>query len=193
NGWVLTNNSTPGGLTGWFQGNDGVFPSYSGADNSYIAGNWLNAGPGGNISNWLLTPEVALVNESTLTFFTRSSGFLADRLEVRMSQNGASTNVGTTDSSVGDFTTLLATLNVVLDPAGYPTDWTQISLTLSGLGDGVTGRLAFRYAVTDTNANGDYIGIDSFFLRVPEPGTLALLITGLLGVAVSRRSRVLKR
>ena len=39
----------------------------------------------------------------------------ADRLELRLSTNGASTNVGTTTTSVGDFTTLLLTVNPLLD------------------------------------------------------------------------------
>lgn len=30
-GWVQTNNSAPLGVTGWFQGNDTVFPSQAGA------------------------------------------------------------------------------------------------------------------------------------------------------------------
>ena len=50
-GWLFVNNSTPGGSTSWFQGNDGVFASQAGAADSYIAANYLNAGAGGNISN----------------------------------------------------------------------------------------------------------------------------------------------
>ena len=43
-GWVQSNNSTPGGLTGWFQGTPGVsFAAAAGAPNSYIAANFDNA------------------------------------------------------------------------------------------------------------------------------------------------------
>lgn len=58
-GWVQTNNSAPAGVTGWFQGNDGIFPSQAGAPDAYIAANFENAGAGGDISNWLISePDV---------------------------------------------------------------------------------------------------------------------------------------
>jgi hypothetical protein len=185
-GWTLTNNSTPGGSTAWFQGNDGVFPAQDGAPNSYIAANYLNAGLGGNISNWLILPELTLEDGDTLTFFTRSTGVFDDRLEVRFS-GGGSGNVGSTDASVGDFTTLLLTVNPALSGL-YPSEWTQYSVALSGVGLG-TGRFAFRYDVPDTNVNGDYIGIDSVVVNhVPEPATVALVSLGLAGL-IARRGR----
>src|SRR5262249_50238580 len=96
-GWVMTNNSSPVGTTRWFQGNPAVFPSQQGAPNAYIAANFLNAGAGGNISNWLLTPVTSLTNGDTISFYTRSDGIFADRLELRFSTSGASTDVGATD------------------------------------------------------------------------------------------------
>ena len=122
-GWVEINNSTTGGTTGWFQGNTGVFASQAGATDSYIAANFNNAGFGGNISNWLLLPVLTLNNGDILSFYTRTETgpVPGDNLEVRLSTNGASTNVGATTSSVGDFTTLLsfhrtASLSRGLDP-----------------------------------------------------------------------------
>jgi hypothetical protein len=187
-GWSLVNNSTPGGVTGWFQGNTGVFDAYSGAGDSYIAANFVNAGDGGNVSNWLLSPILSLTNSTTLTFVTRSSSFLNDGLEVRLSTNGASGNVGGTDSSVGDFTTLLTSINPLLD-SSYPTEWTAFSVTFSGVTDGTQGRFAFRYTVTDTFTNGDYIGIDSVSVSVPEPSTIGILAIGLFAMGFSARRR----
>ena len=60
-GWFMQNNSQPGpGTTGWFQGNPAVFPSQSGAPNSYIAANFHNGTGVATLSNWLLTPPVKL-------------------------------------------------------------------------------------------------------------------------------------
>jgi hypothetical protein len=187
-GWVLTNNSSPAGTSGWFQGLPAIFPSQSGPTNSYVAANFLNAAFGGTISNWLLTPILTLENGETLTFYTQteSPALGADRLEVRLSQNGGSTNVGTGASSVGDFTSLLTTVNPALSASGYPASWTQFALTLSGLAAPVSGRFAFRYSVPDTSTNGDYIGLDTVVLDtvglnpVPEPSVFGL---GLLGLA----------
>jgi PEP-CTERM motif len=187
-GWVMANNSTPGGSTGWFQGNAGVFPSQAGAADSYIAANFLNAGFGGNISNWLLTPMLSIGNGDMLTFYTRSSGFFPDSLELRFSTSGASANVGSTDVSVGDFANLLLTVNPGL-AVGYPAGWTQFTATVSGLSGTASGRYAFRYLVPDTSINGDYIGIDSLSVNanvVPEPGTLGLTALGIAGLLALR-------
>ena len=183
-GWAMINNSSPPGATDWFQGNDGIFPSFQGADDSYIAGNFLNADFGGNISNWLLTPEMPIDGYVQITFFTRTEAdsVFPDRLELRLSANGASTDVGGTDASVGDFGSLLLTINPDLLLSGFPEDWAQINAVISGLPLGTTGRFAFRYFVPDTNTNGDYIGIDSvlIFQTVPEPASLALVGSGIV-------------
>ena len=185
-GWVQTNNSQPVGTTGWFQGNPGIFPSQSGAADSYIAADFLNADAlGGNISNWLITPA-RLLDFDKISFYTRSAGTFPDRLEVRLSTNGASTNVGSTSSSVGDFTTLLLSVNPALIDSGYPTAWTQFTTTLGPMSP-TTGRLAFRYFVTDTTTNGDYIGIDTVSVEsVPEPVTLVTLGAGLAAACLRR-------
>jgi hypothetical protein len=176
-GWTFTNNSSPLGSTGFFQGNPAVFGAQSGAADSYVAANFLNAEFGGNISNWLISPTFTLFDGETLSFFTRGEAAgIADRLEVRFSYAGDSTDVGTTADSVGDFSGVLTTINANLDPFGYPSDWTMFKVVFSGITDpkGVLGRFAFRYSVPDTSVNANFIGIDSLTLTVPEPGTLAL-------------------
>jgi hypothetical protein len=181
-GWSLVNNSSPAGSTGWFQGNPGVFPAQDGTDD-YVAANFLAAAAGGDISNWLLLPALTLNNGDTLSFSTRGAGAAADRLEVRFSANGAGSNVGATPSSVGTFTTLLLSINPALGSA-YPTAWTSFTVALSGLGGPTLGRFAFRYFVTDTNINADYIGIDTVRVTaVPEPAFLSLASLGVIGLA----------
>ncbi len=128
------------------------------------------------ISNWLLTPPVTLRNGAMMTFYTRTVDVpqFPDRLQVRMSTNGTSTNVGTTAFDVGDFTVLMLDINPGMTTGGYPNTWTEFTVTVSGLGAPVTGRLAFRYFVPDGGphyGNGDYIGIDTvvFFCATPTP------------------------
>jgi hypothetical protein len=84
---------------------------------------------------------------------------------------------------VGDFTTLLTS---VLSP--YPEVWTKYSLVVSGLGGPTSSRLAFRYVVTDTSQNGDFIGIDTVGLNLPEPGTFVLMGSG-IALLVAKRLR----
>jgi hypothetical protein len=71
-GWVDVNNSTPGGTTSWFQGNPDVFAAQSGAADSYIAANFDNVPFGGNISNYLITPEPSLNNGVKISFYART-------------------------------------------------------------------------------------------------------------------------
>jgi subtilisin-like proprotein convertase family protein len=162
-GWAMQNNSQPVGVTGWFQGNAAVFAAQATA--GYIGANFNNGAGLATISNWLLLPNRTLRNGDVLTFYTRYSGDQwPDRLQVRMSTAGASTNVGAAATSVGDFGSLLLDINPTYAPGGYPATWTQQVVTLSGLpAGGVSGRLAFRYFVENggpNGANSDYIGID---------------------------------
>lgn len=166
-GWALINRSEPLGTGSWFQGNPVVFPAQAGAPNAYIGTNFQATTGAGTISNWLLTPQLAIANGSVIRFFTRTTTpgatVFPDRLEVRMSTAGASTNVGTTSASVGDFTTLLLSVNPDLTTTGYPSVFTEFTATVAGLPAATSGRFAFRYFVTDggpNGANSDYIGID---------------------------------
>ena len=169
-GWLMGNHSQPVGSTGWFQGNDGVFAAFDGATTAYIGANFNNTAGAGIISNWLVTPEITFNPGSTGSFYTRTvdAAPFADRLEVRLCTSGDCTNFGTGAADVGNFTTVLLTINPTLqtgaDPTGangYPDVWTQF--TLSGLPTSGTGRIAFRYFVANggpSGANSNYIGID---------------------------------
>jgi len=171
NGWVMTNNSTPiGSNPNWFQGNNiasgGPFDSYNGAPNSYIAANFNMVAGNNTISSWLITPNRTFRNGDVITFYTRKAtpDTYPDRLEVRLSTSGASTNVGAPGNNVGDFTTLLMSINPTLITGVYPTSWTLYTVTISGLPAPTSGRIAFRYFVTSggpLGANSDYIGIDN--------------------------------
>ena len=66
NGWFLQNNSQPPGVTNWFQGNPNVFPAHSGNPPEYIAANFNNTAGTGTISNWLLTPEMYVLDGAAL-------------------------------------------------------------------------------------------------------------------------------
>jgi PEP-CTERM motif len=185
-GWVQVNNSAAPVGTSWFQGNAGIFPAFSGAEDSYAAANFLGTGSAaGGISNWLILPALTLDSSSVLSFMVRAGGegFL-DTLEVRFSPNGSSTNVGTTSTSVGDFGILLGTYGA--DTAG---GWESLSFSLWGLSAPTNGRLAFRYVVDSVATAGNYIGIDSVSVTaaVPEPATYLLMALGVAGLVLRRR------
>jgi Calx-beta domain/Domain of unknown function (DUF4214) len=182
-GWVQINRSQPLGTTGWFQGNH--FAPQSGASNSYIAADFNNAAdpPPSTISNWLLTPQLMLADGARFTFYTRRDrSDYAERLQVRMSLNSTSSNVGTSATSVGDFGALLADIDPTYRTVdGYPNDWSQFTITLTGVGTPKMGRLAFRYFVENGGPSGGsnsfYIGIDTVQLcssaaPTPTPTTI---------------------
>lgn len=166
-GWAQQNLSTPVGTNpNWGQGGT-PFNANSGAATAYIAANFNSVTGANTISNWLFTPERTLSNGDVITFYTRTvdAPSYADNLQVRLSLNGASVNAGTTNTSVGDFTTLLLEINPTLVATTYPAVWTQYSITISGLGAPTNGRIAFRYFVTNggpSGSNSDYIGVDDY-------------------------------
>ena len=166
-GWTVQNNSVPVGTTGWFQGNSTVFPAQAGAATSYIGANFNNTTGTNTISNWLIAPNRTMSNGDVYQFWTRTTTAnpFPDRLQVRLSTAGASTNVGTGPTGLGDFTTLLLDINPSYELGVYPEVWTEFTITISGLGGPTSGRLAFRYFVEmggPTGDNSNYIGIDTF-------------------------------
>lgn len=178
-GWAQINLSTAPVGQPWFQGNAGIFAAAAGAPNAYIAANFLSTGSAtGAVSNWLMTPEIALDSTSVLSFLVRTAGdnFL-DKIEVRLSTSGASTNVADFSSLIGSF------------QASTDTGWVGLSYTLGAVTTPTTGRLAFRYVVDNVSTAGNYLGIDSVQVTsaVPEPGTWLLMGLGVAGLVLRRR------
>lgn len=175
-GWVRKNNSQPLGPQEWQQGGTD-FNAYNGAATSYLMALWSSTTTtgSGTISNWLFTPQTSFKNGDQFKFYTRTAtgSTWADRMEVRISTNGASTDVGTTATSVGDFTTVLLTINQTLVPTGYPQTWTEYTATVSGVTGTVSGRAAFRYFVTDGGggSNSNIVGLDN--VRFIQTGAIA--------------------
>lgn len=178
-GWAQVNTSTAPLGTSWFQGNAGIFAAATGAANSYIAANFLSTGSAaGSVSNWLMTPEIALDSTSVVSFLvqTAGEGYL-DKLEVRLSTSGASTNVA-------DFGTLLGSFQ-----ASSSTGWVGLSYTTNSIDAPTTGRIAFRYVVDNVSTAGNYLGVDGVTITsaIPEPGTYLLMGLGVAGLMLRRR------
>jgi hypothetical protein len=206
-GWVTTNLSTKASTGNpWTVGvgiTDGsgniVVDPYEGSGFAIV--NYTSVGSGaGTINNWLISPEIfSIKNGDKFSFYTTTTpdSPYPDRLEFRLSTAGAGTSVGSSTTSVGTFTTVLASVNPALSVGGYPEDWTLVTATVSGLAAPVDGRVALRYFVTSggpSGANSNIIGVDQFSYvsvsAVPEPGTWAMMLAGAgCLVALQRRRR----
>jgi Secretion system C-terminal sorting domain len=183
-GWSQNNLSNPIGtpLGDYYQGGPvgGIAPSLNGPADSFIRTAFQCGAGVSTLSNWLLSPIITFQNGDVVSFFTLSynNSQYPDRLECRLSVSGSSVNVGTTEFSVGDFTTNLVTVNPNLDKVSYPAlylmnqTWTKFSGVVSGLTGPITGRIGFRYFVTNggpSGANSSTIGLDSFIVQRPWP------------------------
>ncbi|MEP7264106.1 MAG: choice-of-anchor J domain-containing protein [Bacteroidota bacterium] len=192
-GWTLTNMSNPAGTEDWAQGYSTLanqtyyFTANSGSDSSFICGSFNNTSGAGIISNWLISPPVALTTGDVISFWTRSTDLAGtvypDRLQVWHSLV-ASTNVGVDENSIGDFTENLFDINGTYTTTDYPFIWTLYSSTLS-LTAPVTGNFAWRYFVEDggpSGANSFLIGIDDVTFA---PGGVGINQNSKQGIAIS--------
>ena len=196
-GWRFINASSPKGTGFW---NQGLFnnPTVTGFDapipfNAYSSkGSYVGfigadftstSATAGIISTWVISPVTTMQNGDKIVFYTRAvvldigggdSTDYGNRLQVRVSSNGASTNVGN-GNSPGDFVNNVLDINPdypnhnaftspsTYDPLAYPTRWTRFEGVIGGLNGPVTGRFAFRYYVNDGGSNGygTAVAIDS--------------------------------
>jgi hypothetical protein len=161
---------------------------------------------GATISKWFITPLMTVKNGDVLKFRTRATPVYdllnayklytldwagldynrPNRLEVRMntkyghSYETDSINVGTKPDEVGDFNILLTTINKELTLEGYPQEWTEYTVVVSGLPprEYFSARIGFRYYVT----NGGYDN-QRDRLKLPE------LLTDVVDAASSRAGK----
>jgi len=231
--WYTVNNSTDANQNfPWMQADPlmNLFSAQSGNANSYYNANYASTSTftsNATISNWLLTPEFSWSNGDSFSFWTRTAGTTSDpnqpsqypdRMELRISANGSSVDVGNSPTSVGDFTTLLLDINPAYAQTtltstgldGYPISWTKYTVTLSVNSNGTvtafdplmvdqgtpganfSGRLGFRYFVQDTSLNGNLVALDTFGATanvVPEPASFIMIGIGLSGFALIRTRR----
>jgi hypothetical protein len=190
-GWVMTNegsNPVDGpSPTGWFQGNEGVMKAQTGADNSYIASNFLTADQfvdGAKIANWLISPEFSTSQAGTVSFWVRGDVAVPFFDQIAFGFNNSSS------SASSSFTQMSAPIDVT--SAGAV--WTEYTASFAAQGPGSTTRFAIEYLGDAADAN--YIGIDTFSVdtvaaAAPEPSTWAMMILGFAGIGAMtyRRKR----
>ena len=165
--WYFLNNSDSPNAN-WGNGNTNNFNAYNGTAFLGVGYESSNSLDPVTLSNWAVSPSRTFNNGDVITFYSRRINFtpvFPDRLEERMSSAGNSIYTGFSAEDTGDFTTLLLSINVDLTSTGYPSEWTQYTVIISGLNGPVNGRIAFRYFVPDGGpggSNSNYIGVDSF-------------------------------
>jgi hypothetical protein len=147
----------------------------------------------GTISSFVVSPLLELRNGAEISFFTRSATAsklsasplpYADNLEVRLSKLDPQF-----DPDAVLFEQPIFSVNssqIPTEQGGYPINWTQYKLNVSGLDQPTQGRIGFHYYVTDAGPgrpNGNFIGLDTFSYNTdPESVPTPALLPGLLAI-----------
>jgi fibronectin-binding autotransporter adhesin len=191
-GWVAVNNSDePTTIFDWVQGVSGGgvnglgLNAQSGSANSFAQVSF-EASNGNIVSDWLLTPEVTLQSGATIDFWTTAQPgtSFANDLQVAISLNGTSTNVGSNAQTPvgGDFHLVTnGDINPTLAVNGYPQAWTEFTFALTSeeVPAATMGRIGLRYYIPDTDTQGSTIGVDTFsFSFSPAAPTFTTSISG---------------
>ena len=190
-GWAVQNLSSPIGTNTQCWNRFTTTPWAPQTGVGHAGANFNCTAGTGTISGWLFGPVTTFTNGDQIRFWTRKNApdSFPDRLELRLSLNGASTNAGATATSVGDFTTVLVSVNPTLVTGVYPTTFTQFTGTITGLSTPTSGRFAFRYFVTNggpTGVNSDLLSIDTVQFVEAVPTAASVLITGAVRTADGR-------
>jgi len=173
-GWVLNNASTPGGATGWFQGDQQQFSTFDGAPESYIAANYGNAPEGGIISNWLITPEFSLAEGVVVSFWLRAAEFAGTSDQVAFGFSNGSSDLSSFD--------MMSAITVSTD------GWALYERRIEK--GSVAGNARFAVQYTGSFANSNYIGLDRFAVsQIPEPSSILMLGAGVMGLVAARRRK----
>ncbi len=172
-GWVINNQSTPGGTTSWYQGDEQIFSALSGAPNSYIAANYESSAEGGRLANWLISPEFSTAEGARISFWLRgaASDIYSDKFSFGYNLDGS------TDLRKFD---MLRAMTVGTD------GWVRYEARIEKGSDIGTARFALLYAGAAADAN--YIGLDNLAIsEIPEPSSMLILGAGVMGLVASRR------
>ncbi|WP_315816269.1 choice-of-anchor J domain-containing protein [Paraflavitalea speifideaquila] len=110
------------------------FPAYSStfSQNEYVSVD-MNCGLGSStLSAWLISPPTDMKNGDEFSFYTRTKGDYADRMQVWINTKTSNAFVGKAAVDTGDFSPKLLDINPGMGGA-YPAVWTKYTITLSGI------------------------------------------------------------